>query len=59
MRKLFQLAKENYSVRIMKTSLTLDGLHKKLSRDDFQKSIEQFKSANKKEDNTSHLMMYI
>ena len=59
MRKLFQLAKENYSVRIMKTSLTLDGLHKKLSRDDFQKSIEQFKSANKKEDKTSHLMMYI
>ena len=59
MRKLFQLAKENYCVRIMKTSLTLDGLHKKLSRDDFQKSIEQFKSANKKEDNTSHLMMYI
>jgi SpoVK/Ycf46/Vps4 family AAA+-type ATPase len=59
MRKLFQLAKENYCVRIMKTSLTLDGLHKKLSRDDFQKSIEQFKSANKKEDNTSHLMMFI
>jgi AAA+ superfamily predicted ATPase len=59
MRKLFQLAKENYSVRIMKTSLTLDCLHKKLSRDDFQKSIEQFKSNSKKKDDTSHLMMYI
>jgi SpoVK/Ycf46/Vps4 family AAA+-type ATPase len=57
MRKLFQLAKENYCVRSMKKSLTLDGLHKKLSRDDFQKSIDQMKS-NKKE-NTSHLMMYI
>jgi SpoVK/Ycf46/Vps4 family AAA+-type ATPase len=59
MRKVFQLAKENYSVRCMKTSLTLDGLHKKLSRDDFQKSIEQFKSNSKKKDDTSHLMMYI
>ncbi len=58
MRKLFQLAKENYCVRCMKTSLTLDGLHKKLSRDDFKKSIEQMKT-NKKEENTSHLMMYI
>jgi ATP-dependent Clp protease ATP-binding subunit ClpA len=58
-RKLFQLAKENYCVRSMKTSLTLDGLNKKLSRDDFKKSIDQFKSVNKKEDNTSHLMMYI
>ena len=58
MRKLFQLAKENYCVRCMKTSLTLDGLHKKLSRDDFKKSIEHFIS-KKKEENTSHLMMYI
>jgi hypothetical protein len=58
MRKLFQLAKENYCVRSMKTSLTLNGLHKKLSRDDFQKSIENFIS-KKKEVNTSHLMMYI
>jgi SpoVK/Ycf46/Vps4 family AAA+-type ATPase len=58
MRKLFQLAKENYYVRSIKTSLTLDGLQKKLSRDDFQKSIEHFIS-KKKEVNTSHLMMYI
>ena len=58
MRKLFQLAKENYCVRSMKTSLTLNGLHKKLSKDDFQKSIEHFIN-NKKETNTSHLMMYI
>jgi energy-coupling factor transporter ATP-binding protein EcfA2 len=59
MRKLFQLAKENYCVRSMKSSLTLDGLNKKLSRNDFQKSIEHFISNVKKEDNTSHLMMYI
>jgi AAA+ superfamily predicted ATPase len=59
MRKLFQLAKENYCVRCMKTSLTLDRLHKKLSKDDFIKSMEQMKSNNKKEDKTSHLMMYI
>ena len=58
MRKLFQLAKENYCVRSMKTSLTLNGLHKKLSRDDFQQSIEQFKVPTK-EDKTSHSMMYI
>ncbi len=59
MRKLFQLAKENYCVRSMKKSLTLNGLHKKLSRDDFKKSMEQMNSNNKKETNTSHLMMYI
>ena len=57
MRKLFQLAKENYCVRSMKTSITLDGLHKKLSRDDFQKSMNNF--IDDKKDNTSHLMMYI
>ncbi len=59
MRKLFQLAKENYCVRSMKTSLTLNGIHKKLSKDDFNKSIEQFKNNSKKTENTSHLMMYI
>jgi len=60
MRKLFQLAKENYCVRSMKTSLSLDDLHKKLSRDDFQKGIDIIKTnSKKKEDNTSHLMMYI
>jgi SpoVK/Ycf46/Vps4 family AAA+-type ATPase len=61
MRKLFQLAKENYCVRSMKTSLSLDDLNKKLSREDFQKSIEAFikSNSNKKQDNTSHLMMYI
>lgn len=59
MRKLFQLAKENYCVRNMKTSLTLDAVHKKLSRDDFQKSIHQFINLGfNKEENTSHLMMY-
>lgn len=57
MRKLFQLAKENYCVRMMKQSLTLDNIEKKLIRDDFMKSIEIFNI--KKEDNLSHLMMYI
>ena len=61
MRKIFQLAKENYCVRSMKTSLTLDGLHKKISREDFQKSIEQFITMSfiKKQESTSHFMMYI
>ena len=58
MRKLFQLAKENYYVRSMKLSLTLDDMHNILSRDDFIKSLEHF--INKKKDvNTSHLMMYV
>ncbi len=57
MRKLLQLAKENYCVRMMKQSLTLDSIEKKLIRDDFMKSIETFNI--KKEENISHLMMYI
>jgi SpoVK/Ycf46/Vps4 family AAA+-type ATPase len=57
MRKLFQLAKENYCVRIMKMSINLDNCNRKLSKDDFNKSIEQFKPKDK--ENTSHLMMYI
>ena len=48
MRKLFQLAKENYCVRSMKTVMKLDNIDKKLMRDDFLKAIESFKS-NKKE----------
>jgi SpoVK/Ycf46/Vps4 family AAA+-type ATPase len=59
MRKLFQLAKENYCVRSMKTVIKLDKIDKKLTRDDFLKSIEHFKKANKKDENTSHHMMYI
>jgi len=43
MRKLFQLAKENYSVRNMKESITLDSITTKvLTKDDFTKSLEQF-----------------
>jgi SpoVK/Ycf46/Vps4 family AAA+-type ATPase len=60
MRKLFQLAKENYCVRSMKTNITLNNLEMKLCKDDFNKAIEQFISLGlyKKED-LSHLMMYI
>ena len=44
MRKLLQLAKENYSIRTMKETISLDTSNNKiLSRDDFMKSIEQFK----------------
>ncbi len=58
MRELFQLAKENYCVRSMKTVLKLDNIDKKLIRDDFLKAIDTFKEHNK-EEKTSHNMMYI
>ena len=44
MRKLLQLAKEQYSVRNMKTSVSLEGSKRILSRDDFTKSIIMFKN---------------
>ena len=60
MRKLLQLAKENYCVRSIKINhnldLTLDNI-KTLLREDFKKALENFKK--KEEDDTSHLMMYI
>lgn len=59
MRKLFQLAKENYCVRSMKTVMKLDEIDKILIRDDFLKAIEYYKNNSKKNDNTSHHMMYI
>ncbi len=59
MRKLFQLAKENYCVRSMKTVTVLSNIDKKLTKDDFSKAIESFKIANKKDEDTSHHMMYI
>ena len=43
MRKLLQLAKEHYSVRNMKTCISLEGNLKILSRNDFTKSIDFFK----------------
>lgn len=43
MRKLFQLAKENYCVRMMCQSLTLDNIIMKLTREDMMKSIDSFK----------------
>ena len=57
MRKLLQLAKENYSVRNMKTSVRLDSNVKKLIREDFMKGIETFE----KKENTDpffHSSMY-
>jgi SpoVK/Ycf46/Vps4 family AAA+-type ATPase len=59
MRKLFQLAKENYCVRSMKTVMKLDEIDKILIRDDFLKAIEYYKNNSKKDENTSHHMMYI
>ena len=58
MRKLFQLAKENYCVRSMKTVMKLDEIDKKLTRDDFLKAIDHYKNNSKKEDTSSN-MMYI
>ncbi len=58
MRKLFQLAKENYCVRSMKTVIKLDNIDKQLIREDFVKAIEHYKN-NRKDDNTLHHMMYI
>lgn len=40
MQKLFQQAKQFYSIRLMKDSLVLDNNDNKLSRDDINKSIE-------------------
>ena len=44
MRKLLQLAKEQYSVRNMKTTVSLEGSKRILSRDDFMNSIIMFKN---------------
>ena len=49
MRKLLQLAKEHYSVRNMKNSISLEGSKRILSRDDFTKSIEMFKNKDVKD----------
>jgi SpoVK/Ycf46/Vps4 family AAA+-type ATPase len=60
MRKLLQLAKENYCVRSMKTNhkLVLESNDTKtLLREDFKNSLDHFKK--KKEEDTSHQMMYI
>jgi SpoVK/Ycf46/Vps4 family AAA+-type ATPase len=56
MRKLFQLAKENYSVRMMKISITLKSIEKILVRDDFTNSISSFNNIN---DSIGFNSMYI
>jgi SpoVK/Ycf46/Vps4 family AAA+-type ATPase len=61
MRKLFQLAKENYCVRSMKNNITLNITNECpmiLNKDDFEHGLEHFKE-NIKEENTSHYMMYL
>ena len=57
MRKLFQFAKEHYSVRMMKSSLDLNGNNKHLIKDDF---MEALKSFNNKTENDKyyHMGMY-
>jgi hypothetical protein len=58
MRKIFQLAKENYSVRHMKESTTLKcDTIKKLSKDDFVKSLLQF-IKKEESDKYFHQSMY-
>ena len=50
MRKLLQLAKENFSVRNMKESIVMNSsMIKKLSKDDFTKSLEQFVKQEEKD----------
>ena len=61
MRKLLQLAKENYSVRSMRENLSLshgvNNMTRQLSRDDFMKSLEQFNTKESK-DKYFHQSMY-
>ena len=56
MRKLYQKAKEFYSLRLMKESIKLNNNIKILTRDDFIKSLEYFKDNN--ENNKYNFSMY-
>ena len=47
MMTLFKYAKENYSLRLMKTSLGNFDSNKKLSLDDFEKAVSRFKDTKK------------
>ena len=58
MRKLYQKAKEFYSLRLMKESLELNNDNKVLTRDDFKKSLESFKDDTNEKDNRYMLSMY-
>lgn len=57
MRKLYQKAKEFYSLRLMKKSLKLVNKKNNLIRDDFTKSLEYFQE-NKEEDDKYIFSMY-
>ena len=58
MRKLYQKAKEFYSLRLMKESLELNNDSKVLTRDDFQKSLEYFKDNTDEKDDKYMFSMY-
>tara|TARA_B100001121_G_C18700115_1_gene627116 strand:- start:4445 stop:5815 length:1371 start_codon:yes stop_codon:yes gene_type:complete len=58
MRKLYQKAKEFYSLRLMKESLELNNDNKVLTRDDFKKSLEYFKDDTNEKDDKYMLSMY-
>lgn len=57
MRKLYQKAKEYYSLRLMKKSLKLTSKKNNLIREDFMKSLEYFKE-NKDDDDRYIFSMY-
>ena len=59
MLKLYQKAKEFYSLRLMKTSLTLNSNDKILCREDFVNSLKHFnENLNEKKDNRANFLMY-
>ena len=57
MRKLFQFAKEHYSVRMMKSSVDLNGNNKHLIRDDFTEALKCF-NIKTENDKYYHMGMY-
>ncbi len=58
MRKLFQFAKEHYSVRMMKSSVNLNGNNKHLIKDDFMEALQSFNNKTEN-DKYYHMGMYL
>ena len=58
MRKLYQKAKEFYSLRLMKETLELNNDSKVLTRSDFTQSMEYFKNKDDKKDDRYMFSMY-
>jgi len=52
MMTIFKYAKENFGLRLMKTSLGINNCYKKLTLEDFNNSIQKFKNINKINNNT-------